>query len=424
MRAVDVTTPSVLLVRDAHLMAEDYRLPGLPRYVRVNTLKIGRGAAEKALRQHSGHFFCPDPKHPANRSYYRDKEVPDLLVFKPKGQSDISRIPMVASGELIVQQKASCFPALALAPPPGATVIDACAAPGNKTSHVAALMGNRGKVFAFEMSERRAALLREMMTVKGATIVTTMHQSFMDADPNDPQYADVTHIMLDPSCSSSGMSQTPEDKPERLRELSDNQVELVLHAMKFPAVVAVVYSTCSIYQIENEKAVRRILRSQSRFRLVKALPWWQRRGQVLDDDGGADDDDAAGTGGDSGGDSGSDDVQEIARCVVRSAYPDDRTIGFFLARFERADATESHTSAQGGTAAGSASDLEFKLNALARARAKEQKEAAQRSKEAEQRKPAGGGSEAEKAGGSSSRPIPQWRLERDANKKKGKRKRE
>ena len=202
-------------------------------------------------------------------------------------------------------------------------------------------------------------------------------------------------------------------------ELSDNQVELVLHAMKFPAVVAVVYSTCSIYQIENEKAVRRILRSQSRFRLVKALPWWQRRGQVLDDDGGADDDDAAGTGGDSGGDSGSDDVQEIARCVVRSAYPDDRTIGFFLARFERADATESHTSAQGGTAAGSASDLEFKLNALARARAKEQKEAAQRSKEAEQRKPAGGGSEAEKAGGSSSRPIPQWRLERDANKKKG-----
>ena len=68
---------------------------------------------------------------------------------------------MVASGEVVVQQKASCFPALALAPPAGAHAIDGCAAPGNKTSHLAALMLNRGKVVAFEMNARRCDLLKE-----------------------------------------------------------------------------------------------------------------------------------------------------------------------------------------------------------------------------------------------------------------------
>jgi hypothetical protein len=78
-------------------MAEDYRLPGLPRYLRVNTIKIGLGKVKKNLLQ-TGHHLCPDPKHTGHRAYFRDSDVPDLLVFKPKGQSDISRIPMVASG--------------------------------------------------------------------------------------------------------------------------------------------------------------------------------------------------------------------------------------------------------------------------------------------------------------------------------------
>ena len=134
----------------------DTRLPGLPRYVRINTLKTSRSEAAKSLTA-TGHI--PEqqstyraarkgdaPAESSNRSYVPDAHVPDLLVFKPKGQSDISRIPLVASGALVVQQKASCFPAVALAPPPGAHVIDGCAAPGNKTCHIAALMGGRGSV--------------------------------------------------------------------------------------------------------------------------------------------------------------------------------------------------------------------------------------------------------------------------------------
>jgi len=345
---------------------EDYRLPGLPRYLRVNTLKIGLGKCKKNLLQ-TGHHFCPDPKHPGHRAFYRDADVPDLLVFKPKGQSDVSRIPMVASGDVVVQQKASCFPALALMPPPGSHAIDGCAAPGNKTSHLAALMKNEGRVIAFEMNARRCELLREMMAKKGATIVEAKHQSFLDADPNDPIYASVTHILLDPSCSASGMSQTPTTDPKDVQELADGQFELILHAMKFPALEALVYSTCSIYDEENEMVVRRVLRAQQAFGVVPAMPWWHRRGHELPASGQTELAEAG----------------EISRCVVRSEYPDDRTIGFFLARFERRTRESTHVggaaAADGAGAAGAVDPvLDAKLAALARARTKAMKHEAAR----------------------------------------------
>ena len=410
---------------------EDVRLPGLPRYLRINTLKLAWGAAQKGLKT-TGHIYCPDPRHPNNRSYSRDPDVPDLLVFKPKGQSDVSRIPMVASGHLVVQQKASCYPAIALQPPVGAHVIDACAAPGNKTSHVAALVQSEGRVFAFEQNARRAALLKDMMAVKGADgIVETRHQSFLDADPNDPTFGLVTHVLLDPSCSSSGMSTAPRDTAEELVELADAQLALVLHAMRFPSVEAICYSTCSIHEAENEQVVRRVLAQQSDFSLAVAMPWWHRRGRVLDDH----DDDAQ--------------AAEIARCVVRTAYPNDGTIGFFLARFERngigADGGDGGGGASvgGGHATFDSSEFEAKLKVLERRRLKDQKRAARAGGDAagdgeSSRTSDGGGGAASSrsdgggggsGGGSGARgdSIPEWRRLRDEQKggksKKGKRKR-
>jgi putative methyltransferase len=395
---------------------EDYRLPGLPRYLRINTIKIGMGSANTALKRDTGHFLCPDPKHPGNRAYYRDPDIPDLLVFKPKGQSDVSRIPMVGRGEAIIQQKASCFPAVALAPPPGATVIDTCAAPGNKTSHVAALMQNRGCVFAFELNARRCELLQQMMKAKGATCVRATHGSFLDASPTDPLYASVSHIMLDPSCSSSGMSRTPETDPERLRELAANQEELVLHAMSFPAVKVVVYSTCSIHDAENEEVVRAILDKAPEFELVPALPWWERRGHVLRDRVEPDALERA---------------EHLARHVVRSSYPEDQTIGFFLAKFVRRGTD------LGAKELAPSQEFTSKLEVLARARAKQGKQARKQrpaappaarmappSDDEEAPSPsqasAGKLEEAQLAG--AKRGVPQWQLERDAKRQKKKQK--
>jgi putative methyltransferase len=85
---------------------------------------------------------------PLLRNFARDAHIENLLLFPP--QSKLTDIPEYSDGRLILQDKASCFPAVVLAPPahPESVIIDATAAPGNKTSHLSALMGNQGKVQA------------------------------------------------------------------------------------------------------------------------------------------------------------------------------------------------------------------------------------------------------------------------------------
>jgi hypothetical protein len=80
------------------------------------------------------------------RNFARDAHIENLLLFHP--QSQLTDTPEYSDGRLILQDKASCFPAVVLAPPayPESVIIDATAAPGNKTSHLSALVGNQGKV--------------------------------------------------------------------------------------------------------------------------------------------------------------------------------------------------------------------------------------------------------------------------------------
>ena len=83
------------------------------------------------------------------RKFEKDQHILDLLLFPPQTQfhEDLA----YTSGRIILQDKASCFPATVLAPPArdDCVVIDATAAPGNKTSHLSALMQNKGKASIF-----------------------------------------------------------------------------------------------------------------------------------------------------------------------------------------------------------------------------------------------------------------------------------
>lgn len=107
-----------------------------------------------------------------------------LLAFHPAAESDLARTKAVRRGALVIQQKASCFSALALDPPAGASVIDGCAAPGSKTSHLASLMGGDGTIYAFDRSSVRLETLRGLMRQRGAgDCVTPIHSDFLKSDP-------------------------------------------------------------------------------------------------------------------------------------------------------------------------------------------------------------------------------------------------
>lgn len=135
--------------------------PLLPRYVRVNTLRTSVSDAIAVLQREVTQL-----KKAGGAGIDEDPMVPGLLRLPPK--TSLHSSPMVQSGALVLQDRASCLPALALSPPAGATVIDACAAPGNKTTQLAALVGATGTVHAFERNAKRANTLREMSRRVGA----------------------------------------------------------------------------------------------------------------------------------------------------------------------------------------------------------------------------------------------------------------
>ncbi|NXQ35204.1 NSUN5 methyltransferase, partial [Alaudala cheleensis] len=284
----------------------------VPRYVRVNTLKtcvddaidffkrqgyayLGKAASVEELKALSG------------KKFMLDLHLPELLVFP--SQTDFHDNLLYTSGHIILQDKASCLPAFLLGPVAGSHVIDACAAPGNKTSHLAAILKNKGQIFAFDVDPKRIATMNTLLTRAGVTGCQLAQQDFLTVDPKDPKYSRVTHILLDPSCSGSGMRlqlltwsqdvgvQTPGDRSclagmvtrgpredaapstERLQALAGFQRRVLNHALSFPALWRLVYSTCSLHQEENEDVVQAVLQDWgSAFRLVTAFPSWPCRG--------------------------------------------------------------------------------------------------------------------------------------------------
>lgn len=137
-------------------------LAQIPRYIRINT---SMWSTKEAIQAYISKGFepskpidsvwvsveCPmflsliDIDWPRTK-FAVDDHIPDLLLFSPRMQFQDDAF--YKAGKIILQDKASCFPAVVLAPPAtdNSVVIDATAAPGNKTSHLSALMQNKGKV--------------------------------------------------------------------------------------------------------------------------------------------------------------------------------------------------------------------------------------------------------------------------------------
>ncbi|KAI7915491.1 hypothetical protein M9X92_008406 [Pyricularia oryzae] len=200
---------------------------GHPRWVRVNTL---RSTLAEQLEITFSRYSKVDSVldvvtkgsgngGPSCNRIYLDEHVPNLVAISPG--SDITKTEAYKSGAVILQDKASCFPAYLLDPrPEDGDVIDACAAPGNKTTHAAAVLeeyrtavnvkeskGSRSTVHAFEKDSRRAEILAKMVKIAGSDSFTVVNKGkdFMKADPNSPLYKDVAALLLDPSCSGSGI---------------------------------------------------------------------------------------------------------------------------------------------------------------------------------------------------------------------------
>lgn len=299
----------------------------IPRYVRVNTTMW---TLEDAVKYFTSQGFALGSPFESTKAFAQDAHIPNLLLFPP--HTTFHDDAAYKAGKLILQDKASCFPAVILCPPArkDAVVIDATAAPGNKTTHLCALMRNIGKLYAFERDRKRFGTLTMMLSRAGCTNVEPVNSDFLTTDPSDLKFSKVTHILLDPSCSGSGIvnrldhlleteEENQEAQDDRLTKLAAFQLMMIKHAMKFPKVSRIVYSTCSVHATENEGVVGAALLSDEAkagpFCLApreEVLPMWHRRGVP---------EEMA--------------VPEDAASLVRCSPGEDATNGFFVSCFVR-----------------------------------------------------------------------------------------
>lgn len=175
--------------------------------------------------------------------------------------------PEFRNGLYHVQDLSSQLCCAVLAPQPGETVLDVCAAPGGKSFTIAERMQNRGTVYAFDLHTHRVKLIRDGAERLGLTCIQTAVQ---DAAVHRPDMPAADRILCDVPCSGLGViRRKPEIKYKPLDSFADLpalQYRILETAGTYlkPGGV-LVYSTCTISKDENERVVERFLAAHPEF---------------------------------------------------------------------------------------------------------------------------------------------------------------
>ena len=180
---------------------------------------------------------------------------------------DIAHDELYKTGFYTVQDAAAMAASRVLAPNAGDTVIDMCAAPGGKTTHMAEIMQNKGKIYAFDVHEHKIDLIRKNAERLGITIIEAQ---IGDGQQYNKEFAETADkILCDVPCSGLGIiRRKPEIKYNRedTSELPEIQRAILDNAAKYLKPGGeIVYSTCTIEKEENEQVTGGFLRDNPDF---------------------------------------------------------------------------------------------------------------------------------------------------------------
>lgn len=182
---------------------------------------------------------------------------------------------LVSEGKLYIQNAASWIPIIAMDPQAGESILDMCAAPGGKTSHIAQLSGNQAHIVANDNSKPRLHKLEANLARLG---VSSVECTLFDAAQLSRRLPEESFdkILLDAPCSGEGMMSLADDKSfdswsvAHIKRLQQLQKRLIAQAWRLlKPGGTLVYSTCTIAPDENEAVVDYLLRHNEDARIVE-----------------------------------------------------------------------------------------------------------------------------------------------------------
>jgi len=247
-----------------------------PLTIRTNTLKTAREELIRILEE-------------------EDLGVEESLVA-PKGLKirdfvSLTQLESFRNGLFTVQGESSQLISYILAPQPGETVLDACAAPGGKTTHMAELMKNTGSIIALDIRKPRLEMIKENCIRLG---ITNVKAEFLDATKASSLYSKkVDRCLVDAPCSSLGIIQSqPEVRWNRdyretlvkMPQLQSAILDDVCLCVKPKGVL--VYAVCSLEPEEGEKVIEKFLKERPLFHLESVKPYLPLSKEELVDENG------------------------------------------------------------------------------------------------------------------------------------------
>lgn len=213
--------------------------------LRINTIKTTKEKIKECLNQ-------------AKIEFQEVEWNRDALIIKNAREEEIRKLEIYENGEIYLQSLSSMLPPIILEPKEGENILDMAAAPGGKTTQMAALTNNKAFITAVEKNKIRAERLKYNLQKQGVGCVNVMLEDARKLS----DFFSFDKILLDAPCSGSGtMSIFDKNFNEELiKRSSKTQEELLKKALKILKPGGeMVYSTCSILKQENEDILSKVL---------------------------------------------------------------------------------------------------------------------------------------------------------------------
>ena len=197
--------------------------------------------------------------------------LPEKLLFELRAHAPLAELSSFRNGLFYIQDPSTVLAALELAPLPGESILDLCAAPGGKTTYIAQLMQNIGTIDARDLDPRRLRLVEENCARLGVTCVRIQATPLGNGPPAQPYDG----TLLDAPCSNTGVMRRRVDlrwrvRPEEIGRLRVAQLSLLTQAARAVKPGGrLIYSTCSLEPEENGLCVQGFLHEHPEYKMVR-----------------------------------------------------------------------------------------------------------------------------------------------------------